>query len=170
MTVTLEAPSGTTYRDPRALLNAVAPYVTEKTYNIFEAPGAQGIDLWEREVRLLLRDAVAVRSLAERVLGQSVAYLITAMENPGVDIGPGYTVDIGIHQIILDSPVYFAFCALYNGGKYKHHAPLVERRRDGTVMRTADVIAQHGFKVDAELWEVDAADCGPCDDKVPDSH
>ncbi|WP_369188716.1 hypothetical protein [Streptomyces sp. R08] len=170
MTVTLEAPSGTTYRDPRALLNAVAPYVTEKTYNIFEAPGAQGIDLWEREVRLLLRDAVAVRSLAERILGQAVAYLITAMENPGVDIGPGYTVDIGIHQIILDSPVYFAFCELYNGGKYKHHAPLVERRRDGTVMRTADVIAQHGFEVDAELWEVDRADCGPCDDKVPDSH
>ena len=170
MTVTLEAPSGTTYRDPRELLNAVAPYVTEKTYNIFEAPGAQGIDLWEREVRLLLRDAVVVRSLAERILGQSVAYLITAMENPGVDIGPGYTVDIGIHQIILDSPVYFAFCELYNGGRYKHHAPLVERRRDGTVMRTADVIAQHGFEVDAELWEVDAADCGPCDDKVPDSH
>ncbi|KPI06858.1 hypothetical protein OK074_4039 [Actinobacteria bacterium OK074] len=52
MTVTLEAPSSTTYRDPRELLNAVRPYVTEKTYNIFDAPGAEGIDLWEREVRL----------------------------------------------------------------------------------------------------------------------
>ena len=48
MTITLVAPSGTAYRDPRELLNAVRPYVTEKTYNIFEAPGAEGIDLWER--------------------------------------------------------------------------------------------------------------------------
>lgn len=170
MTVALETLSGMRYRDPRELLNAVRPYVTEKTYNIFDAPGAEGIDLWEREVRLLLRDSVAVRSLAERVLGQAVAYLVTAMESPGVDIGPGCTVDIGIHQIILDTPVYFAFCEMYNGGAYKHHAPLVERRRDGTVMRTADVIREHGFEIDDELWEVDASDCGPCDDKVPDSH
>ncbi|MFJ8336179.1 hypothetical protein [Streptomyces sp. NPDC094437] len=97
------------------MTNAVHPCVRERLYNIFEAPGSQGIDLWEREVRLLLRDSFPVRSLAERVLGQAVAYLITAMENPGVDMGPGFTVDV-------------------------------------------------------ELWEVDASDCGPCDDKVPDSH
>jgi hypothetical protein len=170
MTIMLEAPSGTTFRNPRELLNAVRPYVKERLYNIFDAPGSEGVDLWEREVRLLLRDSVAVRSLAERILGQAVAYLLTAMESPGVDIGPGFTVDIGVHQIILDTPVYFAFCELYNGGAYKHHAPLVERRRDGTVMRTAAIIERHGFEVDAELWEVDASDCGPCDDKVPDSH
>lgn len=87
---------------------------------------------------------------------------VRPMENPGADIGPGYTVDIGIHQIILDTPVYFAFCELYNGGRYKHHAPLVERRGDGTVMRTADIIRANGFEVDLELWEVDAAACGPC--------
>ncbi|AZS86953.1 hypothetical protein ELQ87_23865 [Streptomyces griseoviridis] len=170
MTVLLEVPGTTKYRDPRTLLNAVRPHVKERRYNIFEAPGSEGVDLWEREVRLLLRDSVAVRSLAERVLGQAVAYLVTAVENPGADMGPGFTVDLGIHQIILDTPVYFAFCDLYNGGRYKHHAPLVERRRDGTVMRTADLIGRAGFAVDIELWEVDAADCGPCDDKVPDSH
>ncbi|QNP71843.1 hypothetical protein IAG44_22120 [Streptomyces roseirectus] len=170
MTITFEVPGGVRTRDPRELLNAVRPYVKERLYNIFEAPGAQGIDLYEREVRLLLRDSVAVRSLAERILDQAVAYLVTAMENPGVDIGPGYTVDLGIHQIILDTPVYFAFCELYNDGRYKHHAPLVERRRDGTVMRTAELIRANGFDVDLELWEVDAAECGPCDDKVPDSH
>jgi hypothetical protein len=170
MTIMVETPRGVRTRDPRELLNAVEPLVKERLHNIFDAPGSQGVDLWEREVRLLLRDSVAVRSLAERILGQAVAYLITAMENPGVDIGPGYTVDLGVHQIILDTPVYFAFCEAYNSGQYKHHAPLVERRRDGTVMRTAAIIEQHGFAVDAELWEVDAADCGPCDDKVPDSH
>jgi hypothetical protein len=151
-------------RDPRTILNAIQNRVPHLVTEV-------GVgSLWEREVALLLRDSVAVRSLAERILGQGVAYLITAMENPGVDMGVGYTVDIGVHQIILDTPLYFAFCDEYNGGTYKHHAPLIERRRDGTVGRTAQLIRQSGFEVDDELWSVDASDCSPCDNKVPDSH
>jgi hypothetical protein len=151
-------------RDPRIILNSLQQHVPHLVTDV-------GVgDLWEREVRLLLRDSVAVRSLAERILGQAIAYLITAMENVGVDMGVGYTVDIGVHQIILDTPLYFAFCDEYNGGKYKHHAPLIERRRDGTVMRTAELLRANGFDVDEELWSVDASDCSPCDEKVPDSH
>ncbi|MFF2542653.1 hypothetical protein ACFVUY_08815 [Kitasatospora sp. NPDC058063] len=151
-------------RDPRKILNAVQERVPQLLHDVGVA------DLWEREVALLLRDSVEVRSLAERVLGQGIAYLITAMECPGVDMGVGKTVDIGVHQLILDTPLYFALCERYNGGRYKHHAPLVERRRDGTVMRTADLLRENGFDVDDELWSVDASDCSPCDDKVPDSH
>ncbi|MCL7380708.1 hypothetical protein [Streptomyces sp. 35G-GA-8] len=81
-------------RDPRVILNALQDRVPHLVPDV----GVE--DLWEREVRLLLRDSVAVRSLAERILGQGVAYLVTAME----------------------------------------------------------------------LWSVDASDCSPCDDKVPDSH
>lgn len=151
-------------RDPRIILNAVAGRVPHLVSDV-------GVDdIWERELRLLIRDSVAVRSLAERILGQAVAYLITAMENPGVDMGVGYTVDIGVHQIILDTPLYFAMCDEYNGGEYKHHAPLIERRRDGTVMRTADIIRNNGFAIDEELWAVDDPECSPCDNKVPDSH
>lgn len=151
-------------RDPRIILNALETRVPHLVADV-------GVNsLWEREVRLLLRDSVAVRSLAERILGQGIAYLITAMERPGVDMGVGYTVDIGVHQIILDTPLYFAFCDEYNGGSYKHHAPLIERRRDGTVMRTADLIRANGFTVDTELWASDESDCSPCDNKVPDSH
>ncbi|MFE0046830.1 hypothetical protein [Streptomyces albireticuli] len=151
-------------RDPRIILNAVQGRVPHLVTEV----GVE--DLWEREVRLLLRDSVAVRSLAERILGQGIAYLITAMENPGVDMGVGYNVDIGVHQLILDTPLYFALCEEYNGGRYKHHAPLIERRRDGTVMRTAELLRENGFNVDEELWSVDASDCSPCDNKVPDSH
>ncbi|WP_405837368.1 hypothetical protein OG528_08545 [Streptomyces platensis] len=151
-------------RDPRIILNTLASRVPHLVTDVDVS------DLWEREVRLLLRDSVAVRSLAERILGQGVAYLITAMESPGVDMGVGYTVDIGVHQLILDTPLYFALCEEYNDGKYKHHAPLIERRRDGTVMRTADLIRKNGFAIDDELWSVNASDCSPCDDKVPDSH
>ncbi|MCF3101224.1 hypothetical protein IPZ58_06470 [Streptomyces roseoverticillatus] len=151
-------------RDPRIILNQLQERVPHLVTDVGVA------DLWEREVQLLLRDSVAVRSLAERILGQGIAYLITAMESPGVDMGVGYTVDIGVHQIILDTPLYFALCEEYNGGVYKHHAPLIERRCDGTVTRTADIIRGNGFVVDEELWAVDASTCSPCDNKVPDSH
>ncbi|MEU7148516.1 hypothetical protein AB0B15_10825 [Streptomyces sp. NPDC045456] len=162
MTITAEVPTRT--RDPRVILNVLEERVPHLVADV-------GVDdLWEREVQLLLRDSVVVRSLAERILGQGIAYLITAMENPGVDMGVGKTVDIGVHQIILDTPLYFAFCDQYNGGNYKHHAPLIERRRDGTVMRTADLIGKNGFEVDTELWASDESDCSPCDEKVPDSH
>ncbi|WP_433544813.1 hypothetical protein ACQPZG_06200 [Streptomyces sp. CA-294286] len=154
----------TRVRDPKVILNALEARVPHLVSDVGAA------DLWEREVALLLRDSVAVRSLAERILGQGIAYLMTAMENPGVDIGVGATVDIGVHQLILDTPLYFALCDEYNGGVYKHHAPLVERRCDGTVMRTADFIRGNGFEVDEELWSVDAAECSSCDNKVPDSH
>ncbi|MFI5757490.1 hypothetical protein [Streptomyces sp. NPDC051569] len=151
-------------RDPRVILNALHERVPHLVTDV-------GVDdLWEREVQLLLRDSVAVRSLAERILGQGIAYLVTAMENPGVDMGVGHTVDIGVHQLILDTPLYFAFCEEYNQGRYKHHAPLIERRRDGTVMRTAELLRECGFGVDEELWSNDASDCSPCDNKVPDSH
>lgn len=164
MTTAVHTQYQTRTRDPRIVLNALA----ERVPGLVADVGVE--DLWEREVRLLLRDSVAVRSLAERILGQAVAYLITAMENPGRDMGVGCTVDIGVHQIILDTPLYFAVCEKYNSGQYKHHAPLIERRRDGVVMRTAELIRQNGFETDDELWEVDASDCSPCDNKVPDSH
>ncbi|MFE7134453.1 hypothetical protein ACFVIM_26700 [Streptomyces sp. NPDC057638] len=151
-------------RDPRTILNALEERVPHLVTDVGVA------DLWEREVRLLLRDSVAVRSLAERILGQGIAYVVTAMENPGIDMGVGYTVDIGVHQLILDTPLYFALCDAHNGGRYKHHAPLIERRRDGTVAHTAELIRAAGFTVDDELWDTDASDCSPCNDKVPDSH
>ncbi|MYU54679.1 MULTISPECIES: hypothetical protein [Streptomyces] len=151
-------------RDPQILLNALAHRVphlitgTEPT-------------LWDREIALLLRDnSVMTRDTAERLLGQAIAYTITAMERKGVDMGVGYTVDVAVHALILDTPLYFALCDEYNGGQYKHHAPLIERRCDGTVMRTAEILRDNGFAVDDELWAMDAAECSPCDNKVPDSH
>lgn len=169
MTTMGESPVRTTHRDPRALLNAVRPHVKDLKYNVFDGPGAE-TDLWEREIKLLMRDNTMVRNMAERILANAVAYSITAMERPDVHLGVGKTVDIGVHQLILDTPVYFAYCEVYNGGRYKHHAPLIERRCDGTVIRTADVIRTNGFDADEELWAMDGAECSPCDDKVPDSH
>lgn len=153
-------------RDPRTLLNEVHAHVRHLTVNVFDS----GMTLWDREVALLLRDEIMVKDLAERILGNAVMYLIASMEHPDVHLGVGKVVDIGVHQLVLDTPVYFAFCEAYNGGAYKHHAPFIQRRSDGIVLRTADFLRSIGFAPDEELWARDGANCSPCDNKVPDSH
>ncbi len=165
MTVTLEQPAIYT-RDPQELLNAVAPHITELTVNIFDS----GMSLWDREVALLLRDHTMVRDMAERILGNAVMYVMGSIENPHVHLGVGKFVDIGVHQLILDTPVWWGICRLYNGGRFKHHAPFIQRRGDGLCLRTGDFLKSQGWAIDEELWAIDGADCSPCDDKVPDSH
>ncbi|MBY8887883.1 hypothetical protein K7472_24020 [Streptomyces sp. PTM05] len=153
-------------RDPRVLLNGVQPRIRNLSVNVFDS----GMTIWDREVALLLRDEVMVRDLAERILGNAVMYLVASMEHPEAHLGVGKVVDLGVHQIILDTPVYFAFCDTYNRGAYKHHAPFIQRRRDGIVLDTADFLRSVGFRPDEELWARDGAECSPCDNKVPDSH
>ncbi|MEV0849581.1 hypothetical protein AB0J21_27530 [Streptomyces sp. NPDC049954] len=153
-------------RDPRELLNAAQRHVRHLPVNVSDC----GLTPWDREIALLLRDNEMVRDMAERILGNAVMYLITAIERPDWHLGVGKLVDKGVHQIYLDTPVLFAFFTTHNNGEFKHHAPFIRRRRDGIVLRTADLLRENGFTPDEELWAVDGADCSPCDDKVPDSH
>jgi hypothetical protein len=111
-----------------------------------------------------------VRNMAERILGNAVMYTIGCIEHPEAHLGVGQLVDIGVHQLILDTPVWWGICTLYNGGAYKHHAPFIERRGDGLCLRTAEFLTSIGFAIDEELWAIDGANCSPCDNKVPDSH
>ncbi|MEU6735624.1 hypothetical protein ABZ929_20900 [Streptomyces physcomitrii] len=166
MTATLEGPVGIGTRDTEELLNAVAPHISDLTVNVFTGD----MTIWDREVALLLRDHTMVRAMAERVLANAVMYTLGSIENPGVHLGVGKLVDIGVHQLILDTPVWWGICRLYNGVRYKHHAPFIRRRRDGLCLRTGDFLKSQGRPVDEELWALDGADCSPCDDKVPDSH
>lgn len=106
MSTVLERPAATRTRDVRELLNAVQPHIRSLTLNVFDS----GMTIWDREAALLLRDEVMVHDLAERILGNAVMYLVASMEHPEVHLGVGKVVDIGVHQIILDTPVYFAFC------------------------------------------------------------
>ncbi|MEY2231884.1 hypothetical protein [Streptomyces sp. BF23-19] len=146
--------------------HAVQDKIKHLSVNILD----DGMSIWDREIALLLRDEVDTRETAERILRNTVMYMLASMENPGVHIGVGKIVDKGVHQVILDTPVYFAFGDLYNGGKYKHHVPFIKRRREGLVIRTADFLRSCGFSPHEELWARDGADCSPCDSKVRDSH
>lgn len=121
-------------------------------------------EVWDKEIGLLCRDYPYDTVMAARVLGQAVAYVITAMEKRGqcLELTPGHVVDIGVHTLILDTPTWQMLCERYNDGQFLHHVPLVEMKRDSSVMRTAEIIARNGFEVDLPLWEIDANKCGPC--------
>lgn len=101
MTATLDRPVSTRTRDPKELLNAVQPRIKHLTINVLDGD----MTLWDREVALLLRDHTMVRDMAERILGNAVMYTIGCMEHPEVHLGVGKLVDIGVHQLILDTPV-----------------------------------------------------------------
>ncbi|MCG3039454.1 glycine-rich domain-containing protein [Streptomyces fenghuangensis] len=119
--------------------------------------------LWDKQVGLLQRDYPYDSVMAARVLGQGYAYLLTAMKHRGESLGlvPSRLVDIGVHTIILDTVAYAELCDRFNGGHFLHHVPEVEMKNDGSVMKTARIIAADGWEVDLSLWE-DAAECGPC--------
>ncbi|MFD5015353.1 glycine-rich domain-containing protein [Streptomyces chartreusis] len=120
-------------------------------------------ELWRKQVGLLMRDYPYDSLMAERVLGQGYAYLLTAMAKRGQKLGlaPSKLVDVGVHTIILDTVAYAELCEKYNGGLFLHHVPKVDFKNDGSVMQTAHLVAGQGWEVDLPLWQ-DAADCGPC--------
>ncbi|WP_261808973.1 hypothetical protein [Nonomuraea sp. C10] len=121
-------------------------------------------DVWDREIALLVRDYPFDEVMANRLFGQAVAYLITAMEKWGehLEIGCGRLVDIAVHAFILDTRNYREFCAQHFDGRFLEHVPEIGFKYDGSVERTAHILAANGFEVDWPLWERDFSQCTPC--------
>ncbi|TYK52813.1 glycine-rich domain-containing protein [Actinomadura decatromicini] len=119
--------------------------------------------VWERQIALLARDHPFDTVMAERLFGQAVAYLVTAMEmwDRKLEIGCGPLVDIAVHGFILDTRNYRDFCDRHFG-RFLDHVPAIEFKYDGSVERTAHVIENNGFAIDRPLWEADFAKCTPC--------
>ncbi|SMD01162.1 hypothetical protein [Lentzea albidocapillata] len=133
-----------TVRDPRACVSA---------------------EVWDREVRLIMRDRDRDREMAERIFGQAVAYLVVAGENPDVPMGPTPIVDEGVHSFMLDTPNYFLFCDENNNGRYIHHIPhLPDDGQEGPLVLngTIKAIRAAGFPLDAELWNTQSVKCNQC--------
>jgi hypothetical protein len=121
-------------------------------------------DIWEREVRLIMRDHSMSYELAERTFAQTVAYLVVSAENPDVRMGPTPAVDKGVHSFVLDTPRYWEFC-MRHAGVYLHHVPHLpeERASQPKVLQgTIAAIRAAGFPLDVELWGALDVDCHQC--------
>ncbi|WP_181801137.1 hypothetical protein [Streptomyces shenzhenensis] len=49
---------------------------------------------------------------------------------------------------------------MFNDGQFLHHVPKVDMKSDGSVAKTAHIVAVHGWEVDLPLW-TDAAELRP---------
>ncbi|GAB3896996.1 hypothetical protein GCM10029964_079200 [Kibdelosporangium lantanae] len=121
-------------------------------------------EVWAREVRLIMRDHAVDRDLAERIFGQTVAYLVTSAENPDIPMGPTPAVDKGVHSFVLDTPRYWDFC-MRHAGTYLHHVPHLPEERASqpkVLQQTIRGIQAAGFRLDKELWSALEVDCHQC--------
>jgi hypothetical protein len=121
-------------------------------------------EVWEREVRLIMRDHGMSRELAERTFDQTVAYLVTSAENPTIAMGPTLEVDKGVHSFVLDTPRYIEFCNRH-AGAYLHHVPHLAEERASQPMvlqQTIAAIRAAGFPLDTELWRALETKCHQC--------
>ncbi|MGD6752800.1 glycine-rich domain-containing protein [Streptomyces sp. BH105] len=82
-------------------------------------------DVWARQVKLIMRDTEIGTDKAERIFGQTVAYFVTAGENPDLLVGPSPEVDKGVHSFMLDTIPYHQF-TYGHFGRYVHHVPELE--------------------------------------------
>jgi hypothetical protein len=120
--------------------------------------------VWEREVRLIMRDHDLDRELAERTFAQTVAYLVTSAENPGILMGPAPRVDLGVHSFVLDTLNYTNFCQRH-AGRYLHHVPHLPEEpasRPMVLQQTIAAIRAAGFPLDIELWGALDVECTQC--------
>ncbi|MEU8580340.1 glycine-rich domain-containing protein [Streptomyces abikoensis] len=128
-------------------------------------------DVWEREVRLIMRDHGTDRDLAERTFGQTIAYLVASAERPDVRMGPAPSVDLGLHSFVLDTINYTAFCDAV-AGHYIHHVPHLPQENGSQpppLRETVHTIRAVGFDVDHDLWDANESDCSQCHAGCTDS-
>ena len=122
-------------------------------------------ELWERVVNRIIKDEEMPRELAERIMDQTLAFLmLSSLEQKG-QYSPSALVDIGWHTFLLYTRAYAAFCQKL-AGRFIHHEPTdesgVEYPQAGPY-RTIEALKHHGITVDEPLWacgcETDSSNC-----------
>ncbi|MBP2471178.1 hypothetical protein JOF53_000050 [Crossiella equi] len=119
---------------------------------------------WDRLAILISRDHDVDRALAERILAQTVAFLITCARNPGLPLGPAPMVDKGWHTFLTDTVPYRAFCQAHNGDYINHipHLPGEDQEGPLVLRTTIQAIRDAGFTLDEQLWNAEGVDCNQC--------
>ncbi|ONH31502.1 hypothetical protein BL253_09210 [Pseudofrankia asymbiotica] len=138
------------------------------------APPRRGRDLLDDALFTRLAARVAYdrpehSDLAERIVDQAIAFVVTCAARGPRGLVPSPLVDIGWHTFILPTRDYATFCARV-AGRFIHHVPCdptdAGRPRGGQVATIA-AIETAGFLVDPDLWaatdkkrQCDPDDCG----------
>lgn len=111
-------------------------------------------ELWERLVKRIMKDEDMERTLAERIMDQTLAFLQLCAAEPKGGYSPSPMVDIGWHTFILYTRFYAEFC-MKIGSQFIHHEPSDVPGVNypaGNIGRTVAALAKHGIKLDEQMW------------------
>jgi hypothetical protein len=112
-------------------------------------------DLFRRLTDRIVQAEGFDRDLAERIMDQALAFLVSCSANIGDPLAPSKLVDIGWHTFLLDTCEYTAFCDRV-AGRFIHHVPNDDEpatESPGEVLaRTVTAMRALGFHLDDALW------------------
>jgi hypothetical protein len=124
--------------------------------------------LFDRLVRRIVTDGELDQDLAERIVDQTIAFLMACARNTSAPLAPSELVDVGWHAFLLHTHEYAGFCREV-AGRFLHHVPsdphdpATGRAACDTLTRTVATIEEAGFVVDHDLWTHQPAnDCTGC--------
>jgi hypothetical protein len=97
-------------------------------------------------------------SMAERIVREALAFVVTGARRPHLAMAPSRIVDEGWHALIVHTEVYAELCG--RAGQFVHHSPGFDPDNfDPDILeQTQDAIRAEGFDVDPELWRAPTDD------------
>jgi hypothetical protein len=113
-----------------------------------------------RLTRRIIADHGMDPAMAERIMGQALAFLQACAVNPGGGLAPSDQVDKGWHAFILHTADYAEFCQRV-AGRFIHHRPTDPGQEDdggAAIHATLTAMRAAGLPVDEDLWP-SAAEC-----------
>jgi hypothetical protein len=119
--------------------------------------------LFDKLTGRVIADGGFDQDAAERVVEQTLAFLVACARHPDGHLVPSQLVDAGWHAFILHTADYAEFCQRV-AGRFIHHRP--DNSGDAVLVQqaigvTISAIRDAGLPVDASLW-VPAAECSQC--------
>lgn len=108
--------------------------------------------------------------LAERVIDQTLVFLVACAQNPDGKLAPSNATDPGWHAFILYTRDYAEFCQRI-AGRFIHHQPVMnDDIRSGTALtRTIEALHRTGYPVDETLWPQSPTCMNTCNHPCHDS-
>jgi hypothetical protein len=122
--------------------------------------------LFERLTRRVMAEHAMGQEAAERVVDQTIAFLLACALNPDAGLAPSAEVDKGWHAFILHTADYAEFCQRV-AGRFIHHRPteLGDENSETAIDATVAAMLAAGIPLDPGLWPASAAcnsDCHQC--------
>lgn len=110
------------------------------------------------------------RDYAERVIDQTLVFLVACAQNPGAKLAPSNATDPGWHAFILHTRAYAEFCHRV-AGRFIHHLPIMndDIRSGNALARTIEALCATGYPVDDELWPQSPTCMNTCNHSCHDS-